>query len=385
MEMTPHEEDNMDLLTEARITKINEMAEAVLSDSRRRTLDVLDVPGASASLGLSDREVRSYSISRAIQNCLGLLDSSRTEGGIERECANALGQRFEVPLGSFAVPMDVLEYRSPSPSYFVGSSAPSALSFIDMLRNRSIVAQLGVQRLTDLKDDAAIPRQIAGTTITWLSPTTSVTPTDPSFGQASAKPKSGVVITEVSEQLMRQSAADQIIKTALAGDMAVGIDAAVISGAGGVEPLGIVNTSGIGTVAGTSLAYSGLVGVQKTVADANAILNPKALGYATTPTVAEQLKGRQRFTSTDSPLWRGALHDGEVEGVRAVASKQVPSATLLYGDWSTVWVGEWGPLMLSVDRGGNRFNQARVGIRALWMVDVFVTAPTAFVKITSIT
>ena len=58
---------------------------------------------------------------------------------------------------------------------------------------------------------------------------------------------------------------------------------------------------------------------------------------------------------------------------------------MLYGDWSTVYVGEWGPLLLTADRGGTRFNQGIVGIRALWMVDVIATAPSSFVKIISIT
>lgn len=368
----------MDALTEGRVLKINELAEAVLADSQRRAKQFGQ--GPSASLGLSPGDLQKYSLARGLRNILQSI-----QGGFERECHNELAQRFHVPLGSFAVPSDVLEYRSPRPNYLVGSSAPQNLPFIEQLRNKSLAYRLGVQRLTDLKDDVAIPRQITSSTLTWLSPTGSVTASDSSFGQVSAVPKMACAIAELSEQLLRQSSADQIVMAGLVSVMAVGLDLAIINGAGNLEPLGILSTPGIGTASGTSLAYSGLVGAQKTVADANAINSPDALGYATTPTVAEQLKNRQRFTSTDSPLWRGALHEGEVEGVRAMSSNQLPSATLLYGDWSTVYVGEWGPLMLSVDRGGTRFNTARVGIRALWMLDMFVTSPTSFVKITSIT
>jgi len=339
----------------------------------------------TAFLNLHSRDLERYSLARAIQSQIQSMYSDREAGGIEQECHDELVKRFDIPLGSIAVPMDVLTYRGPRPVYSVGVSAPRDLSFIDLLRNRSIAYRLGAQHLSDLKDDVAIPRQVSGTTIVWLSPTGSVTASDSAFGQVSGTPRQACIVTEVSEQLMRQSSADPIIKSGLAADMAVGLDAAVINGAGGLEPLGILNTPGIGSASGTNLAYAGLVGVQKTVADANAIMNPQGLGYATTPTVAEQLKNRQRFTGTDSSLWRGALHEGEIEGVLAVSSKQMLSATLLYGDWSTVYIGEWGPLLLSADRGGTRFNQASVGIRALWMVDVFVTAPTAFVKVTSIT
>jgi HK97 family phage major capsid protein len=191
----------------------------------------------------------------------------------------------------------------------------------------------------------------------------------------------------MSEKLLRQGgpAGEAIVQNGLASDLAVGVDVAVIDGSGASgQPLGIRNTVGIGTASGTSLGYSGLVGAQKTVADANAILDPTGLGYVTTPTVAELLKGRQRFTGTDSPLWRGAIHEGEVEGVRALATKQMPAAALLYGDWSAVVVPEWGVLTLEVNPFAD-FKAAIVGVRALWSLDVIVQHPSAFVSITSIT
>ena len=337
-----------------------------------------------ASLDLSSRDLERYSFADVINRQLPSTSADR-RGGFERECSDTLAKRYEIPLGSMAVPNDVLEYRSPRPSYTVGASAPAPLSFIDMLRNGSIAFRLGAQLLTDLKDDVAVPRQVSDPTMAWLAPGSSGAPSDSNFGQLSATPKQALVITEVSEQLLRQSSADRIIKAGLAAVIGVGIDAAVINGSGGSQPLGLLNAQGIPTASGTSLAYAGLVGLQKTVADANAILDPTSLGYATTPTVAEQLKNRQRFTSTDSPLWAGALHHGTIEGVPAMASKQMPTGSLLYGDWSTVYVSEWGPLVLGADRGGTRFNQGLVGIRAYWLVDVILTSPSSFVKVTSIT
>ena len=373
----------MDALTEGRVRKINEMAEAVLADSRRGAR--LDEPGTSSRLDLSPRDLNRYSFSRAVQTQIASVKYIDKFCGFERECSNELATRFEVPLGDLAIPMDVLEHRALSPHYLVEASAPESLSFIDILRDRSSVFRSGAQFLPDLIADVAIPRQVSDATITWLSPSGSVIASDSSFGQISATPKIACIITELSEQLLRQSSADRIIKAGLAAVNGVGISNAAIAGAGGVEPLGIQNMPWIGTASGTNLAYAGLVGVQKTILDANAIVNQQTLGYVTTPTIAELLKNRQRFTGTDSPLWRGALHEGEIEGVRAVSSKQAPSGTMLYGDWSTVYVCAWGPLMLSADRGGTRFNQARVGIRSLWFVDVLATSPTSFVKISSIT
>lgn len=366
----------MDLITEGRLEKIHEISASALTDSRR----LASVAGnGRAYLDMSSSDLRRYKIDRLINSFRGL-----GHAGFEDECSQELSKRYDLPLGAKAIPMDVLERRSLDPRYLVGVSAPVALSFIDLLRNSSIAYRLGARRLTDLQNDVAIPRQTTGNSVTWLGPGGSTTASDQAFGQVSATPKTACIVTDVSEQLLRQSAAGEVIERSLALDMAPGIDQAAISGTGAIEPLGILNTPGIGSATGATLAYAGLVGVQKTVADANAVVNPMTAGYATTPTVAELLKGRQRFTGTDSPLWRGAVHEGEIEGVKAIASKIVPASTMIYGDWSNLFIGEWGPLVISANNGGTRFNQVQVGIRALWMVDVFLTAPTAFVKVTGI-
>jgi hypothetical protein len=52
---------------------------------------------------------------------------------------------------------------------------------------------------------------------------------------------------------------------------------------------------------------------------------------------------------------------------------------LIFGSWDEVVIGDWGVLEIATDNGGTRFNQAQVGIRALWMVDVLLRYPQAFV------
>ena len=338
-----------------------------------------------AHLGLSESEIQKYSLAAAIRATLPGASKDDTAIAFARECSQELAKKFDVHPSGIAIPQDVLGSRGAPLNYLVGASAPDGLSFMDMLRQRSVVFRLGAQHLPGLKDDVSLPRQLTDVTLQWLGLNASATASDSTFGQLSAVPKRAVAISEVSEQLLKQSSADRVLMAGLASALATGIDLAAINGAGGVEPLGILNTTGIGTLSGTSLAYVGLVGVQKTVANANAVLNPRTMGYVFTPTVAELLKNRQRFTGTDTPLWTGALHEGEIEGVVAASTKQMLTATGLYGDWSTVNVCEWGPLMLSADRGGTRFNLGQVGIRAQWFVDAIVTSPLSWVKITSIT
>ncbi len=88
---------------------------------------------------------------------------------------------------------------------------------------------------------------------------------------------------------------------------------------------------------------------------------------------------RQRFSSTDTPVWEGNLLDGNLVGFRAMSSEQLASGNIIFGSWDEVIIGEWGVLELSTDNGGTRFNTAQVGIRAMWMVDVMIRYPQAFV------
>lgn len=368
----------MDLLTQARIQKINEMADAVLADAQRRA--ALDSsPSKSARLGMSVLQLEEYSMKKVIESLL------KGKQGIEWECSKELFKRFDAPLGSLAIPMDVLEYRSPKQNYLVGASAPESLSFIDLIRNRSVALGFGVQLLPDLIDDVLVPRLISGSNVSWLTPGSTAVVVDPILGQVSATPKTAVAISEVSEQMMRQSSAETVIRRGLSSDLAVAIDAVIIAGTGGAQPLGIMNLPGLASITGTALSYAMMVNAQKQLVDGNGIINAQATGLAATASVAELLKTRSRFAGSDTPVWQGSIYEGRCEGVVARATKQVPASSLLLGDWSTLYLASWGPLTLEVDRGGTRFNQGTVGIRAMWNLDVIPTALSAFIKVVNIT
>lgn len=350
-------------------------------------------------IGLSRRDLESYSLLRAIK--LRRESIMKTAGpsnfgearftGLEADIHYQLVKRFGEPVhqGTILVPADMI-YRdlqvvnAASGGYLAGTKN---ISFVDRLRNTSVAYRLGAQSMPGQRENLTLPKSTGGASGSWLSTeTTQATESTPTFTQIASSPKTCGAYVEISQRLLHQGgpAGEAIVTGMIADDLAVTMDGAVINGSGASgQPTGILLTAGIGAVAGTSLGYTGLVGAQKAVADGNAIMNPGTLGYATTPTVAELLKGRQRFTGTDSPLWRGALHDGEVEGVRALASKQLPSDTLLYGDWSSVIIPEWGVLAVEVNPFAD-FKASVVGVRALWAVDVIVTNPTSFVLITGI-
>jgi hypothetical protein len=114
----------------------------------------------------------------------------------------------------------------------------------------------------------------------------------------------------------------------------------------------------------TRTALSALTEAQQDIWDENALVDPNALGYVTTPSVAKTLKNRPRFTSTDTPLWQGPLHDGEIEGVLAIASKQIATDEMLFGDWSALVIPEWAVPAVEL----NPYASFRL---ALWVCGLF--------------
>ena len=359
---------------------------------RAKAMDKLasqPLPAPSAQLDLSGSEKSRYSVLRAIR---AMVDRDWSNAGFERECHNAILKRAGIAdsgNGGFYVPYEVqkrdLTAASPSGGGYLVATDNLASSFIDLLRNRAVVAQLGATMLTGLQGNVTIPKQTAGGTAYWLTnEATAITESNQTLGQLALSPKNVGAYTEVSRQLMMQSspAADSLIMNELAKVLAIAIDAAALEGNGSGAPTGIANTGSIGSVTGTSIDYAKVLEFQTDVAGGNALAANCA--YVTTPAVAALLAQRQRFTSTDSPLWEGNILDGTVVGFRAKSTLQVTAASMIFGDFSQVVIGEWGMLEIALNPYAN-FAAAISGIRAIQTVDVGIRYAGAFSRATSIT
>lgn len=357
-------------------------------------------PTAMSDLGLTTKETQKFSVFRAIRAAAwGQNDPSlREAAAFEIECSNALAKQLNRAARGILIPGEILqrsvgrEAAERAMSVVPGSKGGymvdvNTMGFIDILRNRSVMMSMGARQLSGLQGNVIFPRQTGKVAVTWQAGEgASVTAADQTLGQLSMTPKTCVAITDVSEQLLRQAtpSAEAFIMADLAADVAIdGVDASAINGTGGAQPLGIKNTTGITTGVDTSSAtYAKVLGMPITAGGSNAIRgNP---GFITNTAGAGVLMQRQRFTSTDTPLWEGNLMDGVCVGFRGMSSEQLASGNLIFGSFDELVIGDWGVLELTTDSGGTRFNQLQVGIRAMWMVDVMLRYPQAFVVSTNL-
>src|SRR5690606_30700059 len=111
----------------------------------------------------------------------------------------------------------------------------------------------------------------------WVSENTAITSeSQQTIGQVTLTPKTVGAYTDFSRRLLLQSSMDveMFVRADLAATLGQMIQSAAINGAGGGEPTGLLNTVGIGSVAGgtNGLAptYDHMVDLETAVSVANA-------------------------------------------------------------------------------------------------------------------
>lgn len=340
-----------------------------------------------AMLDMTPKEVKQYSVVRAVR---AALSKDWSKAGLELEAHKAvMGRSGAQPRNgnSFFVPMDV-QVRSQRDMTVAGVSGSQYLvttqnqpgSFIDLLRNDSVVLGLGATRLTGLTGNITIPRMTAGGTAYWLGDeNTAITESQATLGQVSLTPKNVAALTEITHQLIQQSdpSVEQMVMNDLAQVLALAVDVACLRGSGGSgQPQGIVGTSGVGSFdTDATNTYSDVLDAQADVGAANA-LRP-GCAYVADLASAVLLSGRSRFANTDTPVWNGNLLEATMAGFPAKATNQMSANTMLFGWWPSIIVAEWGMLELAVNPFSD-FTRGLSQIRAWYTMDTAMRYPAAF-------
>lgn len=345
----------------------------------------------ATNLDLSAKEQKRFSVFKAIR---AISDKTWKGAEFELECHSEILKRTglsEAVHGGFYMPADIqrrdLTVGTPTAGGNLVATNLDAANFIDLLRARSRVAALGATMLPGLVGNLSIPKLTGAATAYWLTnEATAITESQQTIGQLALTPKTVGAYTELSRQLMLQStpAAEALVMGDLAKVLALAIDLAAFEGSGSSgQPTGISQTANIGSVTGGSLDLADIIEFQTDLAGSNALADGCA--YVTTPAVAGLLKGRARIASTDSKtIWEGSILDGTVDGFRATSTTQLTAASMIFGDFSQVVIGEWGMLEIALNPYA-AFATAITGIRAIQSVDVGIRQAAAFSRSTSIT
>jgi HK97 family phage major capsid protein/HK97 family phage prohead protease len=341
--------------------------------------------GGSADIGMSASEVRSFSFQRAINALANPNNREAWEAAaFERECSEAAQQRNGKPSQGIMVPSDVLRGQR---DLVVGTSTAGGNlvstdlrtgDFINLLRNRLALANVGATVLNGLQGNVSIPRQTSAASAFWVGENAAPTESQQAFDQISMTPKTIGAFVDYSRKLLLQGSIDveSMIRNDLARVLSLEIDRAGIYGTGSTnQPLGLTNTTGLGsqTITGTG-TFAEYVSMETKVAVANA--DVASMYYIINATSRGALKTTEK--SAGGTVGNFALMDDTLNGYPVVVSNQLGTNDCLFGDFSQMILGLWSGLDLKVDDITGA-TAGTVRVIALQDLDFAVKQPGAFV------
>lgn len=358
-------------------------------------------PLPTAEIGLSDKDAQRFSFLRALNALANPGDRKAQEAArYERECSDAVGNKMGRAAQGFYVPVEVQRRdltvgTSTAGGHTVATNLLAA-NFIDLLRNRMMVMRMGAQMLSGLVGNIAIPRATGGATAYWVAESGAPTESQQAFDQVTMSPKTVGAFSDISRKLLLQSSIDVegFVRNDLATVLALAIDLAAINGSGASnQPTGILNTTGIGDVAGgtngAAPTWANIIELWSDIAVANAdfgttgiLTNAKVVGKLMSTLKASGVAG---YIVENFPDASGITNTG---GIRTGVSNQVPSnltkgtssgvcSALINGNWNDLIIGQWGALDLMVDPYTGS-TSGTVRVVALQDVDIAVRHAESF-------
>lgn len=353
----------------------------------------------SPFLGMSDKEVKRYSLARALS---GLMNHSRLNDGIEGEMHQELKRRKigGSHVEGFGVPFDVLLPQRTRAAgdlqvgvYGAGGAlVPTDIDdqMVTLLKNKTSAVRLGATVVSGLSGNLVLPRQTSTTLPGRVQETQSAGQSTPALDQISMIPNRVSVEMDYSRQLALTSAVsiESWLRSDISENMAITVDSYALVGGGMSQPSGIMSQAGTSVVNfGGTVAWEKILEFEADLANNNAEMKGMSLGFITTPNVrkawkstAVSLAGAQ--TVSAKPIWEAIPDDengdGRVNGTRAVATNQIPLDRVIYGNFKELFIGFWGQGLDLVSDPYTRSKESVVRIVANLFMDVALKHGTSF-------
>jgi len=345
-----------------------------------------DKPLETAEIGMTQNEVREFSLVRAINALANPTDRRAQEAAaFEFECSNQAAREQGVTAQGIMIPADVLgnwskrDINSSDDSTLIPQDYQSG-NFIDVLRNSSSVMQAGATMLRGLSGSVVIPKKTAASSAAWIATEgNAASESEFTSGSVTMSPKVIGAFTDATRLLLQQSSLDveNLIRDDLTQSIATAIDLGALAGSGtSGQPTGIANTSGINTTtfAAANPTYAEIIAMESAVAADNALVG--SLAYICKPSDYGTLK----TTSKDSGSGQFVVEpDGRMNGYNVIRSNQVTAGDFYFGNFADLLIGMYGGLDITVDPYALS-TSGGVRIIALQTVDVAVRHAVSFCK-----
>lgn len=315
-----------------------------------------------ADVGLTDKEARNFSFVKVIRALTEPTNrKAQEDAAFEFEASRAASDKLGKKTDRFVIPADVLTRAINTSTSGTGAGDTGGYgiqtklmpeSFIDILRNRATIMQLGTV-MGGLVGNVDIPKQVAAATGYWLGEDASATESNLELGQIHLSGKTVAGYSEITRKLLVQSSLDveALVRTDLAKVLALTIDQAGYYGTGtDHQPLGIANTDGINFVGfgAAQPSFAELVDMETQIA----LLNADVAGMAYVGNAAFRGHAKTTLKFPGAAVAQGATiwePGNTINGYRTEVTNQINTGDVFFGNFADLLVGMWGGLELLVD------------------------------------
>lgn len=328
-----------------------------------------------------------FSISRAALAIANPTKVDQIGAGYEMECFQEMRKKFQSYVQK--VTMDTGHVASPdalSGEHLVPEAHLD--EFIDLLRAESVVFQSGARAMPNQFGTITIPVLLSGASATWDFENVTITPTDPTVGEHTMRPRRLTGAVRISNMLITNSrpTADEIVRHDLLEQFRVALDTGILTEDGiGPNPLGLLNATELFTGEGNAGAvdltggwtFAAAMEFLTDLANANALRG--SLGWVMNPTdwsrAIQMPSGTtgvdvSRIVTQDGATTRLLGYPIRTTTILANGGTTGGEETVIFGDWSNVRVPFWRTLELAATNiGAATFLADQTVIRGILYAD----------------
>ncbi|RVI53909.1 phage major capsid protein [Sinorhizobium medicae] len=356
---------------DARFTAVEKEIASIDGEIRRaQKLDALDKAAVAPADTSKDRELRNYSLAKAVREGVDKLS------GLEREMHDELAREARNAPQGIIVPTSVIfgEQRAMLTTGSAGNTVATSMgALVDRLKPVLKVQGMGASVISGLSGNLDLPKLTSGPTSSWVAEDGSSTASDATFDKVSLKPKTVTGEMYLSRRLTLQNgvALESVLRNDLAYVLAQALDKAAINGTGVNDPEGILTAIAEHATAATALS--------DIAADLIAALEiddiTGSTGFLTNPSLLAAVRKVKDTTGRVIPA--SEIFHGE----RVESSNNIPAVTaknpLIFGAWSNLVIGYWS----GVDILANPYSDASKGglrLHAFLDADIAIRHEEAF-------
>lgn len=252
---------------------------------------------------------------------------------------------------------------------------------LEPLRAKNVLVQAGARFLTGLVGDVQIPIMTASN-VGWELETGAAKDGAGTFTSIKLTPHRLTAYIDLSKQLLAQDAigVEQLIRQDIVNAINSKLEATILGDGDGmgtgssatvqIAPKGIFNGK-TPTLANT---FAGIAELESTVEAANILGQCK---YIMSPSAKAGLRSTGKSTNVTEAIYER----GEIDGTSAFSTTNVAANQFVYGDFSNLVIGQWGPIDLTVDPFTQAVNGCvRLVINAYFDAKILRDAAFAFGK-----